>query len=301
MRVLNSDSKGIPGRERSSLRLWPIVEHGWRPEKAYTRLILVPLLFLGLFFVWPLIGMILRSFLEPAFGLGNYERIVDGGPYLRVLWNTISVAFVVTIACLVIAYPSSAAISNLSPSRANLFTGLLMIPLWISVIIRSYAWMVFFQRNGILNQALINLDVIEVPLKVLQTPTAVYIAMVHILLPYMMLPMISNMRSMDRTLLQAGEVLGAAPAMRFLKIYLPLSLPGVGAGMSIVFITALGYYITPSLLGGTSTVMMSQLIEQQASSFLDWPLASALATTLLGMIVTLYMTFNWLSNLGKRS
>lgn len=272
----------------------------WSIERAYKWLILVPLVFMVTFFVMPLLLMIFRSVLEPSLGLGNYAKIVTSGPYLTVLWTTIEISLIVTVACLVIAYPVSAAIASRSPSRAEFLTGLLLIPLWTSVVIRSYAWMIFFAQRGVVNETLKALGIIEQPLRILQTPTAVCIAMVHILLPYMMLPLIANMRAMDGTLLKAGSILGASPMRVFFKVYLPLSLPGVTAGVSLVFITALGFYITPALLGGGSSTMISQMIEQQASTFFDWPLASALATTLLAVTSAVYLTFGWLTNAKQR-
>jgi len=271
----------------------------WDANKAYARLIVVPIAFLGLFFVWPLLRVLSRSITEPSFGLTNYERILSGGPYLRVLLTTLQTAFLVTAICLLIAYPFAVYVASLRPSRANLITGLLLIPLWTSVVIRSYAWMILFQKNGILNEALTGLGWIDRPLQILQTSIAVQIGMVHILLPFMMLPLINNLRSLDRTLLRAGEVLGAGPAKLFLRVYLPLSMPGIAAGVSLVFITALGFYVTPALLGGASNTMLAVLIEQQASTFLDWPLASALASMLLAVTAAIYFTANWFIGPGK--
>ena len=297
-----SVSYTAPGSNAGPQRRWlSFGEPGWRAERVYHWLILLPLVFLGVFFIWPLLWMIARSVLEPTLGLSNYSKIVSDGPYLRVLWLTLKISVVVTVLCLIVGYPASAAIARSRPDRADLLTGILLIPLWTSVVIRSYAWMIFFQRNGIVNETFLTMGLIGSPLRILQTETAVYIAMVHILLPYMMLPLIANMRAIDRTLLQAGEVLGAQPLRLFLKVYLPLSVPGVTAGVSLVFITALGFFITPALLGGSTTTMISQLIEQQASTFLDWPLASALASLLLAVTATLYLTFSWITSAGRTS
>lgn len=271
----------------------------WDASKAYARLIAVPIAFLGLFFVWPLLRVLSRSVTEPSLGLSNYERILSGGPYLRVLLTTLQTAFSVTAICLLIAYPFAVYVASLRPSRANFMTGLLLIPLWTSVVIRSYAWMILFQKNGVLNEALIGLGWLDQPLQILQTSIAVQIGMVHILLPFMMLPLINNLRSLDRTLLRAGEVLGAGPVKLFLCVYLPLSMPGIAAGVSLVFISALGFYVTPALLGGASNTMLAVLIEQQASTFLDWPLASALASMLLAVTAAIYFTANWFIGPGK--
>jgi putative spermidine/putrescine transport system permease protein/mannopine transport system permease protein len=175
--------------------------------------------------------------------------------------------------------------------------GLIVASLWTSAVIRSYAWMILFQRYGIVNQALVALGLADAPVRILQTTTAVTIGMVHILLPFMLLPLITTMRRIDPTLLRAGRILGAGPVRLFLRVYLPLSLPGVNAGVALVFITSLGFFITPSLLGGGRTNMAAMIIEQEANTYLDWPLASAIATILLIFTVAIYLAYGRLARI----
>ncbi len=173
--------------------------------------------------------------------------------------------------------------------------GAILVPLFTSVVIRSYAWMVLFQRNGPINQAMVGLGWIDAPLRLLQTPFAVDVGMIHILLPFMMLPILTSMRSLDQTMLQAGEILGAAPLRVFLRVFVPLTLPGASAGVILVFISALGFFITPALLGGARSTTIAVLIEQQAVDLLNWPMASALATVLLVLSVVIYVAYNRLT------
>jgi len=271
----------------------------WTPTRGYVAVLAGPAIFLGIFFVWPLLRVVLRSFIEPRLGFGNYERVLFTGPFVRVFLNTFEIALSVTLICLVVAYPLAYVIAQSRGLRLKLLSGMVVIPLWTSVVIRSYAWMILFQRRGILNEAMTSLGWIDQPLQILQTSVAVHIGMVHILLPFMILPLVANMRGIDGTLLRAGQVLGAGPTRLFLRVYLPLSLPGVSAGVALVFITALGFYVTPALLGGAKSTMAAVLIEQEASQYLDWPLASALATVLLVATSLTYLVYTRLLRGGR--
>lgn len=251
---------------------------------------------LALFFLLPILGVIWRSFSDPAIGLLNYRRLFADGPYLQSLWLTITTALLVTVLCLVTAYPVAYVMARARTSIQQLIGALVVIPLWTSVVIRSYAWMVVFQRRGILNQALTSTGLVDTPVNFIPGSIAVYVGMVHIMLPFMILPLVASMRSIDGRLLAAAGVLGATPAQAFLRVFLPLSLPGVLAGSALVFMMSLGFYITPALLGGPRHMMAAVLIEDQANRQLDWGLASALATVLLVLTVAVYAVYVRLSN-----
>ncbi len=270
----------------------------WVLGRGYALLLLPPSLYLAVFFAWPLLRVVLRSVLEPRIGLQNYAKVLFSGPYLQILLYTLEIAAIVTVVCLLIAYPVAALTARMRGVPLQLMTALIVGSLWTSAVIRSYAWMILFQRFGVVNQALIALGLADAPVRILQTNTAVVIGMVHILLPFMLLPLIATMRRIDRNLLRAGEILGAGPVRLFLRVYLPLSLPGVNAGTMLVFITALGFFITPSLLGGGRTMMAAMIIEQQADIYLDWPMASAIATVLLAMTLALYLLYGRLTNVN---
>jgi len=235
--------------------------------------------------------------LEPRPGFANYDKVLFSGPYLQILFYTLEIAALVTAICLLVAYPVAALIARMQGLTLRLMTGLIIASLWTSAVIRSYAWMILFQRYGIVNQALIALGLADAPVRILQTTAAVAIGMVHILLPFMLLPLITTMRRIDPTLLRAGRILGAGPVRLFLRVYLPLSRPGVNAGVALVFITSLGFFITPSLLGGGRTTMAAMIIEQEADTYLDWPLASAIATILLVLTLAIYLAYGRLARI----
>jgi ABC-type spermidine/putrescine transport system permease subunit I len=248
--------------------------------------------------------MLLRAFNDPVWGLDNFAPLVQArssidvlgaslpmNAYIRVFGITLQIATVVTVVTLLLGYPVAYALSSLSPARANLLMILVLIPFWTSILVRSYAWMVLLGREGILNEAMLAAGVRDEPMQLLNTRMAVYVGMIHILLPFMILPLYAVMRGIDRNLLRAAGNLGAPPAAVFRRIFLPLSLPGVAAGCLLVFILSLGFYITPALLGGQRDVMISMLIEQQVSQ-LKWGFGATLALVLLVIALGIYLLFS---------
>jgi putative spermidine/putrescine transport system permease protein len=253
--------------------------------------LMLPLLgYLVVLYGLPVAAMMLRSVMEPHWALGNFVEVAQEPIYRLVLWITIRISLVVTVAVLLLGYPVAYLLARLPPARANLLLILVLIPFWSSILVRSYAWMVLLGRNGIINQILLWIGVIDTPLRLLNTTLAVYIAMVHVLLPFMILPLYAVLRGIDPNLLRAGASLGARPAAVFRRIVLPLSLPGISAGCLLVFILALGFYITPALVGGPRDLMMSILIQQEIDRF-NWPLGSALAVVLLAAALGTFAIF----------
>lgn len=251
----------------------------------------VPLVLLGVFFFWPLMLVVLRSFTDPVLNLESYREIFSRPAYLVVLQNTLKVAATVTALCLVISYPVAAVVAGLQGRWLSICFALILIPFWTSTVIRTYAWMVLFQRKGVLNGFLQQIGLIDQPLSLMHNFVGVQIGMVHILLPFMILPLIASLRSINPIYMRAAGVLGANPIKAFLYVYLPLSMPGISAGVLLVFITALGFFITPALLGSEREMMIAMLIEQQVSITVNWPLASALATLLLVLTIALYFLY----------
>ncbi|MFN6976487.1 MAG: ABC transporter permease [Gemmobacter sp.] len=269
----------------------PPARRGWRIESAYRWCLLLPLVFVAVFFLWPIATVVLRSLTDPVPGLGNYGRVFGGGPYLRVLWITMETAAIVTVLCLAISYPVAYVMARTRPTLFGVMMALVVVSLWTSVVIRSYAWMVVFQRRGVINQALVGSGLFERPVNFIPGTLAVNVGMVHIMLPFMILPLLAAMRGIDRSLVTAAGVMGASPWMAFRKVFLPLSLPGVSAGCALVFMMSLGFFITPALLGGPRHMMAAVLIEQQANQMLDWGLAAALSTVLLAMTTAIYLVY----------
>jgi mannopine transport system permease protein len=189
--------------------------------------------------------------------------------------------------------------AKLKGRSAALVAACVLIPLWTSVLVRSYAWIVLLQRNGIVNNALTDAGLISEPLRLLYTQGAVTVAMTHVLLPFMILPIYGALRSIPDEFPRAARNLGAGSASVFINVILPLSLPGVFAGSLMTFILALGFYITPALVGGARTLMMATLIGQQTTELLDWPFAGALSLVLLGATVLLVIVFRKALSLNK--
>jgi putative spermidine/putrescine transport system permease protein/mannopine transport system permease protein len=267
----------------------------WTPARGYALLLIAPATVLAVFFIWPLAAVVIRSVIEPAIGLGNYARIFETSTYVRVIGNTMVLAGSVSVVTLILAYPVAWMVSGARGSVLYLCLALILIPFWTSVVIRTFAWMVLFQRRGVLNSLLLSTGLIDQPLRLMHNSIGVHIGMVHILLPFMMLPLLSCMRGIDPTIMRAASVLGANPMRQFIHVYLPLTMPGVSAGLLLVFISALGFFITPALLGGPENMTIAVLIEQQTSRLLDWPMASALATLLLVSTALLYLLYDRIS------
>ncbi|WP_420848026.1 ABC transporter permease [Nitratireductor luteus] len=232
-------------------------------------------------FAYPVGRLLWNSVFTPEPTLAHYARIIAEPLYLIVLWRTFEIAFIVTALAFLLGYPVAYAMARVQGRRAILVAACVLVPLWTSVLVRSYAWIVLLQRNGIVNTVVQEMGLSKAPLQLLYTEGAVILAMTHVLLPFMVLPIYSTLRNIPDEFAKAARNLGASAPQAFLRITFPLSLPGAAAGTLITFILALGFYITPALVGGPSTLMMSTLIAQQTTELLDWPFAGALSAILL--------------------
>jgi putative spermidine/putrescine transport system permease protein len=252
------------------------------PRKWFGRwtLLIVPaLLFLGAFFGVPLLRMAITSLTEPS--PANYLVFTESPIYLRVLGTTFRTAFIVTVICLVLGYPYAYAMHHAGPRLAAVLTVAVLFPFWSSLLVRTYAWTVLLQDSGVLNSVLQELGLIDRPLALMRNSLGVTIGMSQILLPFMILPIYAVMRRIDPDLTPAAASLGARPFTAFRRIFLPLSLPGILVGSLLVFVLALGFYITPALLGSPRDAMLSELIVNQVSQQLDFGVGAALAMVLL--------------------
>ncbi len=249
-------------------------------------LFVAPLLLLLAFaFILPVARFLASSVTEPELSLRNYARLVSDPFYLGVILRTLRIAALTTLATLALGYPVAALMSRLHGWRAAAVAACVLLPMWTSALIRSYAWIEILQRNGLANLMLQNLGVTEQPLTLLYSEGAVLVAMTHVLLPFMVLPVHAAMRNTSPDLGRAADNLGASAFQRFRFVTWPLSLPGVFAGALMVFILAFGFYITPALVGGPKVLMIAMLVTQQAFDLTDWPFAAALSTVLLVMTV----------------
>ncbi|QBJ98650.1 ABC transporter permease [Rhodococcus sp. ABRD24] len=266
----------------------PRVRRWARLEFDNWALLLLPLLgFLTLVFVIPLLLLLSKSFTDPAVGLANYSDILTNPLYLKVLRNTFVTAITVTLVTVVIAFPFAYLMTLATPFWRGVMMIAVLIPFWTSLLVRSFALVLLLRDTGVINTVLDSVGVIDEPIPMLRHLSGVMFGMVQITLPFAVLPLYATMRTIDRRLLLAAESLGARPSVAFWKVFVPLTIPGVFAGLILVFIQALGYYITPALLGGPQNTMIGQLIVEQVSTVLKFGFAAALAVVLLGSTLIL--------------
>jgi putative spermidine/putrescine transport system permease protein len=227
--------------------------------------------------------------LHPEQGIQVRE---DTQIYLQLYGKTLNMALIITLLCALLGYPLAYYLAGLPKNRANLLLVLVLLPFWTSLLVRTTAWIALLQTNGVINSSLLSIGLINQPFEMLYTSFATIIAMTHILLPFMILPLYSVMRGIDPSYLRAAMSLGAKPIPAFARIYFPMTLPGLSAGALLVFIISVGYYITPALVGGTDGQMISNIIAFHMQRSNNWELAAALGSLLLGLILLLYWLYD---------
>src|SRR6185369_8530469 len=245
----------------------------------------------------PVLSMLMRSVNDPVWTLSHFASLTGDTVFLKVFLNTLYTSLIVTIGALLLGYPVALSLVR-APRWAPVILILILLPFWTSVLVRSYAWMVMLGRHGLINEALLAAGMIERPIRLLNTPLATQIAMTHILLPYMILPIANALRQIDPSLVRAASGLGATPWRTFLQVILPLSMPGVAAGVLLVFVLSLGFYITPAMVGGPRDVTLSMLIAQSVDQ-LNWAYAATLAAVLLATALALVAAAQRLPGVGN--
>lgn len=230
---------------------------------------------------------------------GRFAAVLAADAVTAALGTTLGISLLVTLAVLVISYPIAFYMAHRGGLRFTLVLFCIIVPYFTSIIVRTYAWMVLLGRNGLINEALMALGVIAQPLDLLYTKTAVVIGMVYVLLPYMVLTLFATMKAIDPSLMRAARGLGAGSVYAFRRVYFPLSLHGVISGSLIVFILAIGFFITPALMGGPADVMIAMLIERAVEITLDWPGAAVMSLVLLGLTLVLYALYYRVTDLQK--
>ena len=291
-----------------------VVKH-WTGQRL---VIAVPYLWLLVFFLIPFLIVLKISFAEfsplsrppyePVFRwleegavqikllIGSYVYLLNEPLYVSSWIYSIKVAFFSTVLCLMLGYPMAYAISRSTPTYRNVFLLLIILPFWTSFLLRVYAWIGLLKTDGVINNVLEFLGIINEPLAMMNTSFAVYIGIVYSYLPFMILPLYSNLEKHDNTLLEAAQDLGAGPIKSFLRVTLPLSFPGIVAGSLLVFIPAVGEYVIPSLLGRTDQLMVAKLLSDEFFLNRDWPKASAVAIAMLLLLVVPIMIFQRFQN-----
>ncbi|MGO4846497.1 ABC transporter permease subunit [Inquilinus sp. 2KB_12] len=276
--------------------------------------IAIPYVWLFLFFLVPFIIVLKIAFADKVIGqppytplfdwiddvhlgislnLGNLQYLLDDPLYVSAYFSSIKIAAISTALSLLIGYPMAYAIARSSQQWRVPLLMLVILPFWTSFLIRVYAWIGILQQQGLLNNLLIWLGIIDQPLEILHTDTAVYIGIVYSYLPFMILPLYATLEKLDGSLLEAAEDLGCRPWKAFLLITLPLSLPGIIAGSLLVFIPAVGEYVIPELLGGIDTLMIGKVLSNEFFQNTDWPVASAVAIVLLLVLVIPITVFQY--------
>lgn len=255
--------------------------------------------YLLLFLILPFLLVVILSFLTRGpygnvvyrINLENYARLVDP-LYLRILSYSVSTAALTTLATILIGYPLAYYIARVPARQRPALLFLILVPFWTNFIIRIYAWIMILRTEGLLNTFLINLGIIQEPLNILYTPTAVLIAMVYEFLPFMVLPLYTSLEKINLSQLEAAADLGAPPWRAFLRITLPLSIPGMIAGSILVFIPAMGMFVVPDLMGGAKTILVGNLIRNQFLVARDWPFgaSASMLLLLLTLAFTLFYT-----------
>ncbi|MBO8171907.1 MAG: spermidine/putrescine ABC transporter permease PotB [Bacillaceae bacterium] len=251
-------------------------------------------IWLVLFLVVPLILVLFVSFMsrgtyggiEYTFTIENYLRFLDP-LYLNIMWTSVVMAGITTLACLILGYPFAYLIARSPVQYRTILLFLVIVPFWTNSLVRTYAWIVLLRTEGVINNLLIYLGWIQEPLQLLYNDGAVLIGLIYTLFPFMVLPLYGSIEKLDKSLLEAASDLGAKPWQAFLKVTLPLTMPGIVSGSLLVFIPALGLFFIPDLMGGAKTMIIGNLIKNQFLTARDWPFGSALSIVL--MILTLIL------------
>jgi ABC-type spermidine/putrescine transport system permease subunit I len=247
----------------------------------YWMLVLPALTIMVVFYIWPVLGIWQISVTEPDSGFGNFVKLSESNAVRTSFGITFRIAAITTVGCLILGYIVAYTITNFASRLRPLMLALVLLPFWVSVLIRSFSWIVLLGRSGIVNDTLRDAGVIDAPLRLMHNEPGVVIAMIHVMLPFAVLPMMANMRGISASYVDAARGLGAGEWTAFRHVYFPQTMPGVMAGALLVFVLSLGFYITPALLGGGRVLMISEYITYQIQEFLNWGLGSALSVVLL--------------------
>lgn len=267
-------------------------QRAWRSAEGL--LVLPALLFYAAIYIYPLLRIASWSFVDHDPTVKFYRDLLGEPAYFRALANTLEISLLSTVLCLLLGYPLAYVIATTSARAGRVLMILVLIPFWTSILVRTFAWIVILGTHGLVNRALVALGLTDGPVKLLFNLTGVQIGMVHVLLPFMVFPLVAVMNRIDHNTLRVARSLGAVPWRAFLHVFLPLSLPGVTAGCVLVFLLAVGFYITPALLGGPGQITLATMIDMEINSFLNWGLAASLGVVLLVVVGGIFALFTWL-------
>ena len=291
------------------------IERDWRltwlhvKEQGFFLMLAVPAVALvTIFLIYPLWRMFSLSFgsLEDGVAINynfdtfdQYQRAIKGDVYIELFKTTMIISGLTTIIALASGYPVAYLLANVADKTRAILLPLVVVPFWTSILVRTFAWRIILGRNGFINETLEWIGILDEPLSLVFNRTGTLIGMVHVLVPFMIFPIFAVMRGIPNEYLRAAENLGAGPFTAFRRVYFPLTLPGLGAGVLLVFILSLGFFITPALLGGPGDRMISNMIEIQINEVNNWEFAAALAFMLLGGTLVLYFIYARFMSMDK--
>ncbi len=288
---------------RRAVLAWFAARPGWRAfglaGPAVVWLLAFFLIPLGLMLGTSVMPRGVYGGVEWGFTFEHYGRFADR-MYLSILWRTAQDAGITTLICLLMGYPVAYVIARSGPWK-NFLLFLVVLPFWTSFLVRTFAMIFLLRDTGLINAMLLRFGLIAEPIQMLYTPWAVLVGLVYGFLPFMVLPIYASLEKMDWTLLEAAEVLGARPAARFLRITLPLSLPGVAAGCCLVFIPSLGSFLTSDLLGGAKQILIGNLVQNQFTSARNWPFGSAASFVLMAVVLVGVMVWQRIRDADERA
>jgi len=284
----------------------------WRVPGQHWLVVIPPYFWLLLFFAAPFAIVLKISLAESAIAqppytalyeymnnvltlrvsLANYLFLLTDSLYFEAYLSSLRIAAISTAICLLVGYPIAYGIARMQGPMQSLLLMLVVLPSWTSFLVRIYAWMGLLRNNGIINNVLLSLGVVDEPIRLLNTELAVYIGIVYCYLPFLILPLYANLVKLDNRLLEAAADLGAGPVARFMRITLPLSRGGIIAGCMLVFIPVVGEFVIPELMGGTETLMIGKVLWGEFFNNRDWPVASAVATVMLIVLLIPIMLFH---------
>jgi putative spermidine/putrescine transport system permease protein len=260
-------------------------------------------LLIAFLYLLPLVRILALSVTEQPGALANYGQLVTSDVIGRVIWTTVRICVLTTAITLAVSYVMAAALTLAPPRTRNLMFVLILLPLWLSVLIRAFAWVTVLRGNGVLNSALMSTGLIETPFSLVRNEIGVVIGMVHYMLPFGILPLYASMRSIDARILNAARSLGAPAFTVFRRVFLPLTMPGLFSSFILIFVFSLGFYVTPAILGGGRVMMVAEYISVQVHETLEWGTATMLASVLLAsvfaVIAALGRFADWESIFGK--
>jgi putative spermidine/putrescine transport system permease protein len=270
-----------------------------RTARVYWLLLAAPVFLLAFLYLYPLSKVLWLSVTVPTPGFGNFARLYTSDAIGHIVGTTARLSAITTFISLLLGYAIAYAMLHVRQKHAELLLFFVLLSFWLSVLIRAFAWLTLLQNRGVVNTLLLDWGLIDAPLTLVRNEFGVVLGMVHYMIPFAVLPLYANMKGIDPRLVPAARGLGATPGEAFLKVYLPMSVPGLISAGILVFVFSLGFYVTPALLGGGKTIMIAEYIAVQITDTLNWGLGTMLATALLLTVFGLLAVMSFFVDLRK--